>query len=82
MENRLSNLISALTELTDDLKDIATADAVQNDARLELGGFYNADAEENKKNEKLAATIADKIDENAKDRDAEAEKMSFHHEEY
>lgn len=77
MENRLSNLISALTELTEDLKDIATADAVQNDARLELGGFYNAAAEESKKNDKLASAIAEKIDDNAKERDREAAADEF-----
>lgn len=77
MENRLSNLISALTELTDDLKDIATADAVQNDGRLELGGFYNPEAEEKKKNEEFAQTIAEKIDKNAKDRDKENDQDEF-----
>jgi hypothetical protein len=77
MENRLSNLISALTELTDDLKDVATGDAVQNDGRLELGGFYSPEAEEKKKNEELAASIAEKIDKNAKSRDESEDRDEF-----
>lgn len=77
MENRLSNLISALTELTDDLKDVATGDAVQNDGRLELGGFYNPEAGEKKKNEALADSIAEKIDKNAKSRELESDRDDF-----